>query len=127
MEAPVLKLNISCVTGKCYMPLGIQDKRIPDENFRASTFYDVTNTKPSQSRLKNYEYATAYYGWRAKVFNTRQWLQVDLGKLTRVTGVATQDLRGHNYWVVRYTISYSTNGKVFRRYKAYGKEKVRSF
>lgn len=106
------------------MPLGIEDRRIPDEAFTSSTFYDPKNTAPSQSRLRNWEYARANYGWRARAFNTRQWLQVDIGKMAKVTGVATQDIRGHNYWVTRYRLSYSSDGRKFRNFKAYGRDKV---
>lgn len=110
-------------TGQCYMPLGIEDKRIPSENLRASTFYNPVHSNPSQSRLNNYKYATAYYGWRSRQ-TKNQWLQCDIGRLARVTGVATQSARGQNAWVKRYTISYSNNGRSFKRYKAYGREKV---
>ena len=44
--------------------------------------------------------------------NKYQWLQVDMGNWTRVTGVATQGRQNANYWVKSYSISTS-DGKFF--------------
>ena len=52
--------------------------------------------------------------WVAKYRNTRQWLQVDLRRPAKVTGVATQGRHDYSQWVTRYTVSYSLNVK--RRY-----------
>ena len=44
--------------------------------------------------------------------NKHQWLQVDMGDWTRVTGVATQGRQNAYYWVKSYSLSTS-DGELF--------------
>ena len=52
----------------------------------------------------------------SKTYN--QWLQVDIGYNSRVTGVATQGMNGNNQWVSKYRIQYSSDGVTFEFYNA---------
>lgn len=57
--------------------------------------------------------------WSARINDHyRQWLQIDLGRPTRITKIATQGRKDYRQWVKRYTISYSQDGAVFTDYKA---------
>ena len=54
--------------------------------------------------------------------NARQWLQIYLGNLARLTGIATQGRRDAHQWVTRYVLSYG-NGMSFKAYRE--KRKIR--
>ena len=43
----------------------------------------------------------------------KQWIQVNLRQLTRVTKVAIQGRQDHPQWVTAFKISYSLDGKHF--------------
>ena len=63
-------------------------------------------------------------GWSARKNNRRQWIQVRLGRGTRITGVVTQGRQDVNQWVTTYSLSFSLNGRTFRPYKENGRVKV---
>ena len=107
------------------MPLGLEDYRIPSSALRASSIWNY-NHGPERARLNKPSDHGRAGAWIAKYRNARQWLQVDLGRLAKVTGVATQGRHRHNQWTITYTVSYSLNGKVFKAYLEYGKYKVSS-
>jgi len=53
------------------------------------------------------------------LFAVNQWLQIDVGPPTLITGVVTKG-RGdgrQNQWVVRYRLSYSNDSHVWYFYK----------
>jgi len=43
-----------------------------------------------------------------------QWIQVDLGKITMITKIATQGIHDKDMWVTEYMVSYSLDGGHFR-------------
>lgn len=49
-------------------------------------------------------------GWIPNAFNQYQYLQIDLGKTVKVTGVETQGADGQSYWVQSYKLLHSENG-----------------
>ncbi|KAK3101914.1 hypothetical protein FSP39_007317 [Pinctada imbricata] len=58
-------------------------------------------------------------GWCAKKNNDQQWLQVDVGPPTLITGIITKG-RGDSrkkHWVTRFKISYSNDTQVWYQYK----------
>ena len=65
-------------------------------------------TGPSKGRLNH---RTSY---RAKRNNKGQWIQVDFGKVAKVTKIGTQGRYYHRQWVSKYTVSYSVNGGYFK-------------
>ncbi|GFR32788.1 hypothetical protein TNCT_176301, partial [Trichonephila clavata] len=61
----------------------------------------------------------SFGGWCAKTNDMRQWLQIDLGPPTRVTGVVTKG-RGDSrrkQWVTSFALSYSNNTNHWHYYK----------
>ena len=56
-------------------------------------------------------------GWYAKHLDQQQWLQVDLGKKTDVTGIKTWGRKDHDEWVVTYSISFGDDGSNFKPYQ----------
>ena len=65
---------------------------------------------PWNARLQARNRGQTRGGWIAKYRNRKQWLQVDLGVVTRVKRIATQGRYDANQWVKSYTLSYSNNG-----------------
>jgi hypothetical protein len=89
---------------------------IPDARITASSMYGQ-NYSPARARLDMQKAGPLTGGWAAKVNNVNQWLQVDLGKVTRVTHIATQGRSDIIEWVKSYSLQYSLNGKRFVDYK----------
>ena len=109
--------SFSChVSGRCSLPLGLEDKRIVDGGLSASTFYNH-NLAPWLGRINSIR------SWSARVNNARQWLQIDFGNVARVTGIATQGRRDAHQWVTRYVLSYG-DGTNFRAYRERRKIRV---
>lgn len=51
--------------------------------------------------------------WKAKFDDAYQWLQVDFGNWTRVTGVAVQSREYPKQWVASYSLTTSSTGELF--------------
>lgn len=61
-------------------------------------------------------------GWSARKSDPNQWIQVDLGKIMTVKGVATQGRAGpYRQFVTKYNLKYSDDGQTFTDYKQEGK------
>lgn len=93
------------------MPLGMQDGRILKNMISASSVHSSTAYRPFKARL--------YFpsgSWFARIRNTHQWLQIDLGVASIVRLVATQGSY-NGYWIKKYTLSYSNKGFRFTPYK----------
>ena len=65
-------------------------------------------------------------GWAAQYNDGKQFLQVDLGNITKVTAVATQGLYEYNWMVTSYTLAYSLDAGSFTPYGD-GDGQVRTF
>ena len=106
------------------MPLGLEDRRILSGQLRASSSYNY-NHGPDRARLNIYASHGRTGAWVARHRNTKQWLQIDLGQMSVIKGIATQGRRESHQWVRNYVMSYSLRGIRFRLYTAYGRVKVR--
>ena len=83
---------------------------IPDNQMTASSFYYKygANDAPHYGRL----HGNRGDGWCASTANGNDWLQVDLGKIFQLCGVATQgdgDFGFGDEWVADFKLSYSSN------------------
>ena len=56
-------------------------------------------------------------GWCPKRSNEHQWLQLDLGPPSLVTGLITKGRGDKKNWVTSYSISYSNDTKIWFYYK----------
>ena len=107
--------------------LGIQairnHKRISDVAITSGTIQNV-NSLPHFARLKNLK--STGCAWRPAKTDDKNswWLQVDLGRLTKVSSVATQGSCSSNEWTKSYTIMYSKDGEYWEEYKEGCKIKV---
>ena len=110
-------LNKFVCLDRCKIPLGVQHvKRIPHVAIASSTILNV-NSLPHFGRLKNDR--SSGCAWRpAKAADQdSSWLQVDLGSLTKVSGVATQGSCSSDEWTKSYVIMYSNDGVDWKEYE----------
>ncbi|XP_071801525.1 retinoschisin-like [Asterias amurensis] len=92
-----------------FKKLGLEDGSIPDESLSASSNWVGPRTStPAGGRLNKLPPDDNTIGaWHAKVKDTNQWIQVDLGNPTFVTGVLTQGRNGGAaQWVTKYKVQF---------------------
>ena len=97
----------------------MENGKIMDIAITASSFYG-NYLKPEFARLNTNR---GYCSWTPRGYHD-QWMQIDLGKTTSVTGVATQGRCAWPQWVTSYRLSYSTDGQSWTVYYDSGNEKV---
>lgn len=107
----------------CHSPLGMESRAISDAQISASSQWDA-NHAAIQGRLNFQAGGGKQGGWSAKTNNQNQWLQADLGKVRKVTHLATQGRNGNSQWVKSYKVEFSNNGSTFQFYKEQGADKV---
>lgn len=90
----------------------MQNGAIPDSRIIASSSWD-DNHSPALGRLWLRRNDPLMGAWSSKSNNDYQWIQVDLGRVTRVTGIATQGRQDFDQWVESYILRYSLDGNVF--------------
>ena len=102
--------------------LGMESGKISDASITASSIYS-TSWRPQYGRLRKKLGGCA---WLAKSGSDpkKSWLQVDFGKKTIVTGVATQGACTENQWVKSYVIWYSDDAANWKYYNEGGAKKV---
>lgn len=90
VKRPALRMELlGCDINSCSLPLGLQDRLIPDTSFSASSVHSslLRSWSPSLARLHQEGSANA---WRPMNNNPHEWLQVDLGSVKRIAGVVIQ-------------------------------------
>ena len=110
---PFLTLD-SALSGACGAPLGFEDGRIPKYSFKASSMWDARHG-PWRARL-NLLNSGGSGAWIPRYSNVFQYIEIDLGEVSKVMAVATQGRYEANQWVKKYEISYSFNRKKFTFY-----------
>ena len=100
----------------------MENRAISDAQISASSQYN-SNTGPQRARLNGRTF------WKPRTSNQDQWLQVDLGKYTTVTRIATQGRRSGIFYyrscVTKYRLQYSGDGVNNHWYKARGQDSVK--
>ncbi|KAM9849689.1 coagulation factor VIII [Aulostomus maculatus] len=110
---PALRLELlGCDLNSCSLPLGLQKRQIPDNNFQASSTHSsfLRSWSPSLARLHQGGNANA---WRPENNNPHEWLQVDLGAVRRITGVVTQGATSvfTAMMVTEFSVTFSHNNQ----------------
>ena len=95
----------------------MENREIPDANIRVSSQLDGDHGA-KEARLNSKADGDKGGGWSALNNNFNQWLQVNIGYNSQVTGVATQGMTGNDQWVSRYRIQYSSDGVTFEFYNS---------
>ena len=100
----------------CPEPLGMESRKITDGQITASTEFNVAHGATNGSL--NFKAGDGKTGaWSALRNDVHQWLQVDLGAETEVTGVQIQGRQDADQWVTSFTISYSSDGTTYTPYQ----------
>ena len=100
----------------CSDPLGMENRKITDGQITASTEYNAIHGA-TNGRL-NFKAGGGKTGaWSALRSDVHQWLQVDLGAKTEVTGIQIQGRQDADQWVTSFTISYSSDGTTYTFYQ----------
>ena len=71
---------------------------------------------PDRGRLRTEGEGSYGGGWAAQYKDVDQFLQFDLGKVTKVTAIATQGRSDADWMVTSYTLAYSVDGGSFTPY-----------
>ncbi|KFQ76980.1 Coagulation factor VIII, partial [Phoenicopterus ruber ruber] len=116
---------IGCDLNSCSMPLGMENRGIPDERISASSYSTsiFSSWSPSQARLNLQGRTNA---WRPKSNSPREWLQVDFEVTKKVTAIITQGAKAvfTHMFVKEFAVSSSQNGVHWSPVLQVGKEKV---
>ena len=105
------------------MSLGMEDGRIKDSALTASTNYNG-NHAARLGRLNRVQPSGYSGAWCALTLDTNQWIQIDLGRLTTFTKVATQGRQDGDQWVTSYAVSYSLISPYWVYHMNHGQKKV---
>lgn len=118
-------------TSGCYGTLGMESGVIADAQITASSVLEWTDHtgqenswKPEKARLKK-----PGPPWAAFATDEYQWLQVDLNKEKKITGIVTtgSTMVEHNYYVSAYKILYSADGQRWTVYREPGVDQDKIF
>ncbi|CAB4016839.1 zinc metallo ase nas-4-like [Paramuricea clavata] len=100
------KCSSTTTTSSCLIALGLQNRAIPDSSIRASSQYSSL-FKASAARLHGLPSMYNMGAWCPKT-KTNSWLEIDLGQMVRVTGIATQGRQGmmSDEYTPKYDLKY---------------------
>lgn len=96
----------------CNGAVGIQNGRIRNSAMKASSQWDK-NHASWLARLHHARRGRLMGAWSSRHKNHNQWLQIDMGKSMKVTGINTQGRQDADQWVTAYYILYSSDGARF--------------
>ncbi|XP_069560846.1 contactin-associated protein-like 4 [Brachyistius frenatus] len=86
---------------------------LPPSSFRSSTQLSGSHG-PVFAKVNRREGAG---GWSPLVSDRYQWLEVDLGRRTQITTVATQGRYGSSDWLTAYLLMFSDTGHNWRQHR----------
>ncbi|KAM7154814.1 LOW QUALITY PROTEIN: discoidin, CUB and LCCL domain-containing protein 2-like [Molossus nigricans] len=118
-------------TSGCYGTLGMESGVIAYPQITVSSVLEWTDHtgqenswKPKKVRLKK-----PGPPWAAFAIDEYQWLQIDLNKEKKITGIVTtgSTMVEHNYYVSAYRILYSNDGQRWTVYREPGMEQDKLF
>ena len=101
---------------ECQEALGMRTGAIPDAQITASSIWD-SDHEAFQGRLNFQAIPMKSGSWSAGRNDLNQWLEVFLGSVFGVTGIATQGRSDQDQWVTMYRLMFSDDGLRFQRYK----------
>ena len=110
----------------CKDPLGMQSKLIPDSAITASSTLVPTTLlyAPGNARLHYTGGIGRYGGWIPALSDHSQWLQINFGRETQITGIATQGFYNVLYYVKSYTLQYVDDRGYLQQYQPEAHTKV---
>ena len=96
----------------CNRPVGIQNGRIKNSAMTASSQWDV-NHASWLARLHRARRGRLMGAWSSRHNNHHQWLQIDMGRFMKCSGINTQGRQDADQWVTAYQILYGSDGTRF--------------
>ncbi|XP_069724170.1 coagulation factor VIII isoform X2 [Phaenicophaeus curvirostris] len=116
---------IGCDLNSCSIPLGMENRGIPDQRISASSYISnpFSNWSPSRARLNLQGRTNA---WRPQSNSPSEWLQVDFEVTKKVTAIITQGAKTFltHMFVKEFAVSSSQNGVHWSPVLQDGKEKI---
>ena len=100
-------------------PLGMESEAIQDSQISASSQYN-SGYAAKHGRLHLPAGSGNAGSWTAGLGDSNRWLQVDLGSLVSVAGIATQGRNGNSQWVKTYKLQYGEDDQNFAFYRRSG-------
>ncbi|KAM6413533.1 coagulation factor VIII [Rhynochetos jubatus] len=116
---------VGCDLNSCSMPLGMENRGIPDQRISASSYSNsvFSSWSPSRARLNLQGRTNA---WRPRSNSPSEWLQVDFEVTKKVTAIITQGAKAvfTHMFVKEFTVSSSQDGVHWSPVLQDGKEKI---
>ena len=100
---------------ECQSELGMKNGKIPNAAITATSVYSQYYG-PERARLDTVKSGSYAGAWIPKANDLGQWIQADLGKITKITRIATQGRQDAGHWVKSYSLTYSFEGGPFLPY-----------
>ena len=82
---------------------------------------------PERARLDSAKSGSYAGAWIPKNQDIGQWIQVDLGKITKITRIATQGRQDAGQWVKSYSLTYSVEGGPFLPYSNHQVHNIQNY
>ncbi len=90
----------------------MEDGRITDDQITASSQWgNVGTLSPRLARLNRLAQSGTGGAWCSNGNSANQWIQVNLGNITMVTGVMLQGRQDYGQWVTEYKVQYGNDGE----------------
>ena len=105
---------LGCINPKY---LGLASNTIADIQFNSSSSYSPGEAFEARLNMTS-------GGWYAQSNDLNPWLEVNFLMRTKVQEILSQGQDNYAYWVLNYTVSYSSNGKTFQYYLEFDNIKV---
>lgn len=100
---------------ECQSELGMKSGQIPNSAITASSSLNQYYG-PERARLDTIKSGSYAGAWIPKYQDLGQWIGVDLGKITKITRIATQGRQDASHWTKSYSLTYSVEGGPFLLY-----------
>ncbi|KAG9271018.1 discoidin, CUB and LCCL domain-containing protein 2 isoform X2 [Astyanax mexicanus] len=118
-------------TSGCYGTLGLESGVVSDAQISASSVWEWARhgEKPSVWASSGSRLKRAGLPWAAVTSDTKQWIQVDLKREKKITGIITtgSSLPEYQFYVSAYRVQYSSDGQDWTAYKDSGSNQQKVF
>ena len=101
-----------CTENFCNRPAGIQNGRIRNSAMSSSSRWNNYHAS-WLARLHRARSGRLMGAWSSRHNNHNQFLQVDMGRSMKLSGINTQGRQDADQWVTAYFILYSSDGTHF--------------
>ncbi|XP_039255023.1 lactadherin-like [Styela clava] len=103
--------------------VGLKGHVLKDDALSSSSDWD-TNHASDQGRLDNQQIGHKRGAWSSKTNAVGQWIMVDLGQVTSVSGIITQGRPSSDQWVRTYKVHCGETQATLAPIQEAGKDKI---